>query len=274
MKVTVLGSGTSLGVPVIGCDCEVCRSDDPRNKRLRSSILVESAETRLLVDVTPDFRTQALRKDIRRVDAVLMTHEHADHISGLDDLRIFGFQTKAAVPVYSNRTVRKFIEDRFSYAFNPMQRGGGVPHLDLRLIEEPTRIGDILVTPVPVVHGKMEILGFRFGDFGYITDASYLPDESMALLGGVNVLILNALRRRRHPTHFSLDEAIEVARKLSPEITYLTHLTDDFDHEPTNRSLPEGIELAYDELEIDIDGAGKRIAVATDEAADPGSDCS
>jgi phosphoribosyl 1,2-cyclic phosphate phosphodiesterase len=252
MRVRILGSGTSLGVPVIGCDCRVCLSDDPRNKRLRSSVFVETEQQRILVDVTPDFRTQALRENIRAIDAVFMTHEHADHISGLDDLRVFGFHTRRPVPIYSNRVVKEFIEERFFYAFNPPQQGGGVPQLGLQLIEEPVVLGDVTVTPVPVYHGNMEILGFRFNDFGYVTDCSRMPDESKARLMDLDVLVLNALRRKPHPTHYSLDEAVAVARELRAGRTYFTHLTDKLEHEETNRSLPDSFELAYDGLVIEI----------------------
>jgi phosphoribosyl 1,2-cyclic phosphate phosphodiesterase len=252
MRVTVLGSGTSLGVPVIGCDCAVCTSGNPRNDRTRASVLVETARQRLLVDVGPDFRFQALRENVRLLDAVLLTHDHADHISGLDDLRIFGFYTGRPVPIYSNQEVKDFIEKRFSYAFNPPQEGGGVPALDLRVITQPIVLGDIEVTPVPVFHGVLEILGFRFNDFGYVTDCGRMPDESKALLKGVRVLILNALRREPHPTHLNLDEAVALARELGAGQTYFTHMSHELEHEETNRSLPTHFELAYDGLKIEI----------------------
>ena len=252
MRVTILGSGTSLGVPVIGCDCPVCRSDNPRNKRTRASIFVETANARLLVDVTPDFRFQALRENIRSLDAVLLTHEHADHINGLDDLRVFGWYAGRAVPIYSSKAVKDFIEIRFSYAFDPPQEGGGVPALDLRVISEPTTLGDIEVIPVRVYHGEMEILGFRFNNFGYVTDCSRLPEESKARLRGVYVLVLSALRRESHPTHLTLDDAVALARELDAGRTYFVHMTHDLEHEETNKSLPERFELAYDGLRIEI----------------------
>ena len=252
MRVTVLGSGTSLGVPVIGCDCGVCKSPNPRNNRMRASVLVESARQRLLVDVGPDFRAQALRENIRSISAVLMTHDHADHINGLDDLRIFGFYTRRPVTIYSDRTVKDFIENRFAYAFDPPQEGGGVPLLDLRLLSGPFVLEDIAVTPVRVFHGDLEILGFRFNDFGYVTDCSRLPDESKERLRGVRVLILNALRREPHPTHLSLDEAVALGRELGAGQTYFTHMAHDLEHEETNKYLPAGFELAYDGLRIEL----------------------
>jgi len=252
MRVTILGSGTSLGVPVIGCDCRVCTSSNARNDRTRASILVETTQQRLLVDVGPDFRLQALRENIRSLDAVLITHDHADHISGLDDLRIYGFYTGRPVPIYSNPEVKDFIETRFSYAFNPPQEGGGVPSLDLRVIAQPMVLGDIQVTPVPVFHGVLEILAFRFNDFGYVTDCSHMPEESKALLKGVRVLVLNALRRDPHPTHLSLDGAVALARELGAERTCFTHMCHELEHEETNRSLPERFKLAYDGLQMEI----------------------
>lgn len=253
MRIRILGSGTSLGVPVIGCDCPVCRSDDSRNNRTRTSAFVETANQRLLVDVTPDFRLQALRENIRSLDAVLITHEHADHINGLDDLRVFGWYAGRPVPIYSNEAVKDFIENRFSYAFDPPQEGGGVPALDLHIISEPIALGDIEVTPIQVYHGEMEILGFRFNNFGYVTDCSRLPDESKARLRGVRVLVLNALRRKPHPTHLSLDEAVALAGELDAGRTYFVHMTHDLEHEETNKSLPERFELAYDGLQIEIE---------------------
>jgi phosphoribosyl 1,2-cyclic phosphate phosphodiesterase len=250
MRVTILGSGTSLGVPVIGCDCAVCTSNNGRNHRTRASILVETARQRLLVDVGPDFRFQALREKIHSLDAVLMTHDHADHINGLDDLRIFNFYTGRAITIYSNPAVKDFIENRFAYAFHPPQEGGGVPTFDLRVVSEPFVLDDIEVTPVRVFHGDLEILGFRFNDFGYVTDCSRMPDESKARLKGVRVLVLNALRRAPHPTHLSLDEAVALARELGAGHTYFTHICHELEHDETNKSLPEHFALAYDGLKI------------------------
>jgi len=256
MRITVLGSGTSLGVPVIGCDCAVCKSGDPRNDRTRASILVESDRQRLVVDVGPDFRRQALREDIRWLSAVLMTHDHADHINGLDDLRIYGFYTGRPVTIYSSAEVKEYIESRFAYAFHPPQEGGGVPALDLRVLDGALRLGDLTVTPIPVFHGEIPILGFRFNTFGYVTDCSRMPEESKALLRGVRVLILNALRREPHPTHLSLDEAVALSRELGAEQTYFTHMAHDLEHAETNKSLPPGFELAYDGMKIEMNDEG------------------
>jgi phosphoribosyl 1,2-cyclic phosphate phosphodiesterase len=238
---------------VIGCDCHVCKSGDPRNNRTRASILVESRGQRLLVDVPPDFRTQALRENLRSVDAVLITHDHADHICGLDDLRIFGFYTGQPMRIYSSAEVKQFIENRFFYAFDPPQTGGGVPALDLRVIDAPMTLGDVRVTPVPVFHGRLPILGFRFNDFGYITDCRTLPDESKRALLGVKALILNALRHKPHSTHLSLMQAVDLAREIGAQQTFFTHMAHDLEHEETNRLLPPSIQLAYDGLRISIE---------------------
>lgn len=230
---------------------------------MRASILVDSPRQRLIVDVGPDFRIQALREDIRSVDAVFLTHEHADHISGLDDLRVFGFTTGEHVPVYSNEAVKEYIETRFFYAFDPPQEGGGVPALDLHVIPEPITLGDVNVTPFPVVHGELPILGFRFNDFGYVTDCSRLPDESKVRLTGLEVLVLNALRRRPHETHLNLDEAVALAAEIGAKRTFFTHMCHDLDHDATNKSLPANCALAYDGLQIDVgDGAEKALADA------------
>lgn len=259
MRITILGSGTSLGTPVIGCDCSVCKSPDPRNHRLRASILVETAHQRLLVDVGPDFRAQALRENIRALDAVLVTHEHSDHIAGLDDLRVFGWYARRPVIIYSSRTVKEFIETRFDYAFRPPQEGTGVPALDLRIIEEPVQLDDVRITPLTVMHGIWEILAFRFNDFAYVTDCSRMPDASKAKLNGVRCLVLNALRREPHPTHLSLDEAIALGWEIGAEQTWFTHMTHDLEHEATNKTLPPGFALAYDGLKIEVnDERGKK----------------
>jgi len=259
MRVTVLGSGTSLGIPVIGCKCPVCRSNNPRNKRTRASILVEADKVHLLVDVGPDFRFQALREGLDSLDAVLITHEHADHINGLDDLRVFGWYRGGPIPIYCNEDVKRFIEERYFYAFNPPQEGGGVPELDLHVVRGEFSIGGVRITPVPVLHGELEILGFRFGDFAYVTDCSRMTDESKERLRGVRVLILNALRREPHPTHLSLDEAVALARELGAGDTFFTHMGHTLEHEATNKSLPEHFQLAYDGLKIEINEGRMKI---------------
>jgi phosphoribosyl 1,2-cyclic phosphate phosphodiesterase len=257
MRIRILGCGTSIGVPVIGCDCRVCRSVNPRNNRMRSSIFVETDRAKILVDVTPDFRTQALREDIRHIDAVFITHEHFDHISGLDDLRPISFHSGRDVPVYCNQSTKEFIEQRFYYAFDPPQKGGGVPALDLRLLDGRVTFDDLTVTPVNLMHGRLPILGFRINNFGYVTDCSEMPHETMRQLKGLEVLVLNALRRRPHSTHLNLEQAVELAGVLGARQTYFTHMTDDLEYEEINGQLKPGFALAYDGLVIDIEDVGR-----------------
>lgn len=252
MRVVLLGTGTSFGIPTIGCHCAVCKSSDPKNKRLRSGAYVELGKFHFLIDCSPDFRTQALQSQIERVDAVFFTHTHFDHIAGIDDLRVFTVHNEKAIDVYGNQAVIDEIKLRYSYFFNPPQIGGGILRLQLHLLEEPIKIGDLLVTPIPVKHGILDILGYRFNDFGYVTDASYIPESSIELLKGVKVLVLNALRERPHQTHFSLGQALEVARIINPQQTYFTHICHRLEHHATNRKLPPQFQLAYDGLEIEI----------------------
>jgi len=250
VEVIVLGSGTSHGVPMIGCRCAVCTSDDPRDKRTRPSIFVRMGEVRILVDVAPELRLQCLAQGIEAVDAVLLTHHHADHVAGLDDVRRFNWIAKRPMPCYGTERTLEAIRRMFMYAFeaapdSPHSR----PQLDLRPIDrEPFRIGEVAVIPVPLLHGKMPVLGFRFGRFAYCTDCSAIPDESLGLLGDLDVLILDALRRTPHPTHFSLEQAVAMARRIAARRTFFTHMAHDLGHVQTNRSLPSGMELAFDGL--------------------------
>ena len=220
MRITVLGTGTSHGVPMIGCGCATCASTDPRDTRLRPSLYVETASTCVLVDAGPDLRAQALRHRLTRVDAILFTHGHADHILGMDDVRRFNAlreaqQLPGTMPCYGDAATLEDIRRMFSYVFDPATpKGGGLPQLDLRVIDGPFAVGEIDVRPVPVHHGKRPILGFRFGRFAYLTDCNRIPDASWPLLEGLDVLVLDALRLRPHPTHFSLDEAVATAGRV------------------------------------------------------------
>src|SRR5262249_40999726 len=248
MRLTFLGTGTSMGVPVIGCGCAVCASADPRNKRLRTSALLEVAGLNLLFDAGPDLRQQALAVGLTRLDAVLLTHAHADHVSGLDDLRPLNFAQRSAMPLYGAASTLEFVRDRFGYAFVNGSEGSTRPALELIEIQSmsPFRISTVEVLPFDVKHGSWTITGFRIGRLGYVTDASYIPPASLEYLRGLDLLVLNALRQTSHPTHFSLGEARALIHELRPRRALLVHMTHDLDHEATNVTLPDHIRLAYD----------------------------
>jgi phosphoribosyl 1,2-cyclic phosphate phosphodiesterase len=252
----LLGTGTSVGVPMLGCDCDVCRSTDPHNHRYRCSALVRLPQGNLLIDTTPELRLQLLRENIKRLHAVLYTHYHADHIFGLDDLRPFPRYLGGPVPVYCNTEVERKLRQAFPYAFAAEQvqaMSAYLPNLAIRRIgDEPFQVLGERVVPVPLVHAGMEVLGFRFADVAYCTDVNHIPRESWPLLEGLRVLVLDALRYKPHPAHFGLNEALEVIDRLKPEQAYLTHICHDFDHETVNRQLPARVALAYDGLRIEF----------------------
>ena len=251
-KITFLGTGTSHGIPVIACDCPVCCSDDPRNKRLRTSLLIALDNGKnIIIDTSVDFRQQCLSHDIRHVDAVLFTHCHADHVFGLDDIRRFNQLQQAVIPCYAQAHVVKELRRIFGYAFGEaLQMGGGLPSLELNTVGGPFEACGLAVIPLRVMHGVAKVTAFRFGNIAYVTDCSAIPEESIAQLTGLDVLILDALRERKHPTHFNLEEAIAMAQRLKARKTYFTHVAHQLDHEQTNRRLPEGMALAYDGLII------------------------
>ena len=252
---TFLGTGTSHGVPMIGCTCATCRSTDPRDRRLRPSIYIEVAGgARLLVDSSTDLRQQALACGITRVDAVLYTHAHADHILGLDELRRFNMIQKSAIPCYADAQTWVALKRTFFYVFDGMARpGGGIPELEPREINGPFDAAGVRVQPIPLLHGKLQILGFRFGTFAYLTDCSAIPDESWGLLTGVETVVIDALRDKPHPTHFTLGEALAAAGRIEPRRAYFTHMAHDLPHAATCARLPHGVELAYDGLTVDVD---------------------
>jgi phosphoribosyl 1,2-cyclic phosphate phosphodiesterase len=242
---------------MIGCECAVCCSTDPRDRRTRPSILLESGTARggvrsVLVDTATDLREQALTRRITRVDAILFTHSHADHILGLDEVRRFNVLQKTSIPCYGDARTLDDLRRTFSYIFSPPPSGGGVPQISLFRIGGTFTLGALEIVPVPLLHGQRPILGFRIGDFAYLTDCSRIPDESWPLLDGVRIMILDALRERPHPTHFSVAEALEVVARLAPARTYFTHICHDLPHAATCARLPAGVELAYDGLVIEI----------------------
>lgn len=257
LHVTLMGTGTSTGVPRIACDCPVCTSDDPRNRRLRAGVLLrteEGGEPRTaVIDTSPDLRRQALTHDVRQLHAILFTHSHADHVYGLDDVRIFNFLMRRDLPCYGSPDTLAAIRRHFSYVFEDSQTGGGKPLLRLVPVEGPFQVLGRTVTPVPVLHGEMPVYGYRLGGFALVTDVSSIPEESFRLLEGVEVLVLGALRHRPHPTHFNFEQAVAAARRIGARRTVFTHLCHEVDHGAAEEELPTGVEIGYDGLEIEVD---------------------
>jgi phosphoribosyl 1,2-cyclic phosphate phosphodiesterase len=254
VKITFLGTGTSQGVPVIACECDTCLSSDPRDKRLRTSLLLESDNTTLLFDAGPDFRQQMLRENIKKLDAILLTHEHKDHIAGMDDVRAFNYKSQDAIDIYAEERVQKAVKREFSYVFAEYQYPG-IPRMRLNTIGGfPFNVKGVEIIPVRVRHMHLEIYGFRIGNFAYITDANYIPEESKEKLIGVKYLVINALRKEKHISHFSLREAIDFIREISPKRAFLIHISHQMGQtRNVEKELPPGIMLAYDGLNIMCD---------------------
>ena len=251
MEITFLGTGTSQGVPVIACNCGVCASTDPRDKRLRTSLLLETENTALVFDAGPDFRQQMLRENVTKLDAILLTHEHKDHIAGLDDVRAFNHKSRSAIDIYSEERVQKAIHQEYSYVFSEI-RYPGIPKMRLCTISDDAfSVNGIEIVPIRAYHHNLPVYGFRVGDFGYITDANYIPKESMAKLIGVKYFVINVLRKEKHISHFCLQEALELIKELSPEKTFITHISHQMGfHAEVSKELPLGVFLACDGLSV------------------------
>ena len=250
---TVLGSGTSVGVPAIGCQCAVCLSDDACDKRTRPSILLQFNGRSVVIDTTPDFRFQAMRAGLRRLDAVLFTHSHADHILGLDDVRPFNFHQKGEVPVYGSRKTIARIRHIFDYIFDDTYRFEGLPQIATHVVEGPLELFGVTFAPVPLLHGSMEVLGYRFGQAAYLTDYSEIPESSYPLLEDLDLLFLDALRHEPHPAHCTVQQALEYVERLRPQRAFLTHIAHDLPHRQTNALLPENVRLSYDGMQIEVE---------------------
>jgi phosphoribosyl 1,2-cyclic phosphate phosphodiesterase len=253
MKVTFLGTGTSQGVPIIACECEVCISADTKDKRLRSSVLVETENINFIIDTGPDFRYQMLREGVKKLDAVVFTHEHKDHIAGFDDIRGFNWKTQMPMEVYATPDVEIALKRDFHYAFAE-KRYPGVPSLNLHVLDNaPFSIGDLELTPIEVLHYKLPVFGYRVGDFSYVTDVNFISEEEKHKLKGSKVLVLSALRQSDHISHYSLEQAIEVAREIGAEQTYFTHMSHQIGlHSEVDAQLPAGMNLAYDRLVVEM----------------------
>jgi phosphoribosyl 1,2-cyclic phosphate phosphodiesterase len=255
-QMTLLGTGTSNGVPMIGCHCDVCRSSNPKNHRMRTGVLVQAPQGKFLIDTPPELRLQLLRENVDLVHAVVFTHGHADHIFGLDDLRLFGYYLQRSVPLHCDATTEERIRQSFDYCFgNPALNNhpGATPKLEISPIGlAPFDLLGLTIRPIRLWHGQLPVLGFRINNVAFCTDVSRIPDESWTLLEGLDTLVIDALRDKPHPTHFSINQALEVVKRVNPRKAYLTHISHTLDHDATNARLPPGVELAYDGLRIPL----------------------
>ncbi len=252
MTLTFLGTGTSSGVPTLGCHCRVCTSPDPHDKRTRPSLLLEFDGHAVVIDTTPDFRYQALRAGMERLDAVVYTHAHADHVLGLDDVRGFYFRQRDPIPIYADPHTMGRIRQIFSYIFDGNYPYGGIAKLDPHIIEGPFHLWGLQLVPVPVVHGRMPVMGFRFGKVAYVTDFSVIPETSLPMLEGLDILVLDALRHEPHPTHSSIEQSLALVEQLKPRKAFFTHIAHELGHEEANSSFPDHVRLAYDGLKLEV----------------------
>jgi phosphoribosyl 1,2-cyclic phosphate phosphodiesterase len=252
MKITFLGTGTSYGVPMVGCECRVCTSDNPKNYRTRSSIIISEGEYNILIDAATELRIQCLQNKVKRLDAVLLTHSHADHVLGFDDLRHFNRNRKANIPVYGSVETVNSVYRMFSYAFKEVSSNGSKPKVTLIPIDGNLNVSGMEIIPVDVMHGQERVTAYRFDKFAYVTDVSQIPQDSVEKLKGLDLLIIAALRNIPHEKHFSIEQAISMVSRLKPKQTLFTHIAHDIEHEETNNILPSGIELAYDRLSVEV----------------------
>ena len=252
-RLTVLGSGTSMGVPTIGCTCAVCHSPDPLDRRTRPSVLLEYGGKFVLIDTTPDFREQAIRENITQVDAVLYTHTHADHILGLDDLRPLSYHRAGKVPLYARPESAEFIRNMFRYIFDADYKFGGLAQVELKPVDKTFELFGANVEPVPVIHGETEIYGFRLGSMAYLTDFSSVPESSLAMLRDLDVLFLDALRYKPHPTHSTVDQSLKIAEQVGAKRVFFTHICHDLPHQATNAELPPHVRLAHDGMKLEFE---------------------
>jgi len=250
---TVLGSGTSMGVPTIGCDCAVCHSPDPHDRRTRPSILIDYDGKTVLIDTTPDFREQAIRENIRKLDAVLYTHAHADHILGIDDLRPLSFHRAGKIPLYARPEAAEFLRSMFRYIFEADYKFGGLAQVELKTINGPLELFGARFDPVNVIHGDAEIAGFRFGSAAYLTDFSDIPEASFAQLKDLDILFLDALRHKPHPTHSTVDNSLRIVERVQPRRAFFTHICHDLPHQATNATLPPHVRLSYDGMKLEFE---------------------
>ncbi len=252
LSLTILGSGTSVGIPMVGCSCAACTSTDPRDRRMRSSVLLQWTDTVVVIDTTPEFRMQMLRANVKRLDAVLLTHNHADHVHGLDDVRPFCFLQNTTIPVYGNEPTLGWVREHYSYVWNAPQKGGGLPRISLEVVDRPFTINGVSFTPLPVMHGILPVYGYRVGDLAYIPDVSEIPESTYPLLANLNTLIIDAVRFRPHSTHFHVARSIEEGRRIGAGTTIFTHLNHDIVHARLERELPDGFALAHDGMVMEI----------------------
>jgi len=250
---TVLGSGTSMGVPTIGCDCAVCHSSDPRDRRTRPSVMISYHGKNVLIDTGPDFREQAIREQIRSLDAVLYTHTHADHILGIDDLRPLSYHREGKIPLYARPDAAEFLCNMFRYIFDANYKYGGLAQVEMKEIDGPLELFGACFEPVAVMHGDQEIIGFRFGSAAYLTDFSEIPPSSFTQLQDLDVLFLDALRHKPHPTHSTVENSIHIAERVGAKRAFFTHICHDLPHEATNASLPPHVRLSYDGMKLEFE---------------------